>query len=133
VTVGSLGACLLAGVAWYAMTPSGPIDPAAEPLIAQLQGVDVAARVQAADSLAGMGSGARNAVPELKTLLDDQDDSVRFAAAKALANITGWSQSVKREVSRRFVGRTERTFGDRTEWEDEWEIQYKIETVRPGP
>ncbi len=113
--------------------PAIPPDPAAIALLEQLHSADAQQRITAAQQLESIGPGAWKAEPALRTALEDENQELRLAAAKALASITNKPQQVKREFSRRYVGRrNERTTAYGTEWEDVYEIQYETETIYPG-
>ncbi|MDY3552604.1 hypothetical protein R5W24_001690 [Gemmata sp. JC717] len=85
--------------------------PAGVPeLIDALRAVGDAKRVAAALDLGDRGAAAKDAVPALKKLLLDPDADLRFAAAYALARITGDTPALRRlmagELGRLASGRS---------------------------
>ncbi|WP_030897591.1 HEAT repeat domain-containing protein [Streptomyces sp. NRRL F-5126] len=63
-------------------------------LVRQLSADSARARIRAADSLGRMGSAAEHAVPDLRALLSDPNETVRAAAADALGSIGEVGQEV---------------------------------------
>ncbi|AWM37982.1 Armadillo/beta-catenin-like repeat protein [Gemmata obscuriglobus] len=87
-----------------------PRSPGVPELIDVLRAVGDAKRVGAAFDLGDRGAAAKDAVPALKKLLLDPDAGLRFAAAYALARITGDTPALRRlmagELERLASGRS---------------------------
>ena len=86
------------GWTWESVPPSdfAPLADDSESvkkLIVQLKDSDPAKRLAAANRLATLGPGARPAIPELMTCLDDSDDKVQRAATQTLDNIGSFTKT----------------------------------------